>query len=84
LRPLPQLRRPTKIALVLFALTAAAVAFGAPAHAETAVQRRACKGDVLFLCGKYIPRRGAIVRCLVRHLDDLSPACRAVFEGRLR
>jgi hypothetical protein len=69
-----------RIALVILLLGLSVTAL----RAETAIQRRACQGDVLLLCRSYIPNRAAITRCLARHFDALSPPCRAVFDGRLK
>ena len=51
---------------------------------STAVQREACKSDVYRLCKWYIPSHSGITYCLHKNIDQLSPACRAVMEGRLR
>jgi hypothetical protein len=57
-----------------------------PAQSEesTARQRAACKPDVYRLCKWYIPSHTGIASCLHRNLEQLSPDCRAVMEGRLR
>jgi hypothetical protein len=47
-------------------------------------QRRACEPDAFRVCGRYIPDRDAIADCLHRNVTRLSPACRAVMEGRLK
>jgi N-methylhydantoinase B/oxoprolinase/acetone carboxylase alpha subunit len=47
-------------------------------------QRRACEPDAFRVCGRYIPDRDAIADCLHRNVNRLSPACRAVMEGRLK
>ena len=49
----------------------------------TEAQQRACTPDVFRLCSAHIPFVRAIVSCLERNKRRLSPACRAVFEGRL-
>jgi hypothetical protein len=59
-------------------------------HAEQApyegtwTQRRACRPDVLRLCGPFIPDRVAITQCLDHNKPRLSPDCLAVMEGRLK
>ena len=70
----------------VFCASAIALAATASASAEesTAVQRAACKPDVYRLCKWYIPSHSAITYCLRKNLDQLSPDCRAVMEGRLR
>lgn len=76
------------LAPVLLIAGGALLAFarGALLHAEegTRAQRGACKPDVFRLCGEFIPDHAAITACLERKLDELSPGCRAVFEGRLK
>ena len=54
------------------------------AYEETDVQRNACKPDVYRICKWYIPSRSGITYCLMKNIDKLSPACRAVMEGQLR
>ena len=54
------------------------------AYEETEAQRNACKPDVYRLCKWYIPSRVRITDCLNQNIDKLSPACRAVMEGKLR
>lgn len=49
----------------------------------TEAQQRACTPDVFRLCSAYIPFVRPIVSCLERNKRHLSPACRAVFQGRL-
>ena len=56
----------------------------AQSQESTAVQREACKPDVYRLCKWYIPSHSGITYCLHKNIDQLSPACRAVMEGRLR
>ena len=40
----------------------------------------ACTPDVYRLCGSYVPDEDAIVQCLKRNLQTLSPACHKVFS----
>ncbi|HEY2755353.1 MAG TPA: hypothetical protein VGJ01_06365 [Pseudolabrys sp.] len=53
-------------------------------NGETDNQRRACEPDAFRVCGRYIPDRNAISDCLHRNVNRLTPACRAVMEGRLK
>ena len=57
-----------------------------PAAAQqwTAAQRAACEGDAMRLCGQYVPNVDQIVSCMSRNRRNLSPACRAVFDGGAR
>jgi len=54
------------------------------AYEETETQRNACKPDVYRWCKWYIPSRAGITYCLNQNIEKLSPACRAVMEGKLR
>ena len=71
-----------------FGIIVAAVlaAGGVVLHAQesTEIQRRACRPDVYRLCKSYIPSHAGITYCLHKYIDQLSPDCRAVIEGRLR
>ncbi len=58
-----------------------AVAQKAPSETE---QREACIGDALRLCTAYIPDRGQIRSCMTRRHDELSQACRAVFDASVK
>lgn len=54
------------------------------AEESTEVQREACTPDVYRLCAMYIPSHDGITYCLYKNMDRLSPACRAVMQGRLK
>jgi hypothetical protein len=47
-------------------------------------QRMACTSDVFRLCAQNIPDIAAIRVCLQEQKPQLSPDCRAVFDGRFR
>jgi hypothetical protein len=49
----------------------------------TKAQRRACRPDAFRLCSDHFPFPDAVKECLEKNKRKLSPACRAVFEGRL-
>ncbi|HEY2758534.1 MAG TPA: hypothetical protein VGJ01_22705 [Pseudolabrys sp.] len=72
-----------RIALIALALL---VTTGSLRAAEdgTPAQRRACRPDVFKLCSEWIPKHDAITYCLQKNIERLSPACRAVMEGKLR
>jgi hypothetical protein len=68
--------------LVTFA--ASAIALATPALAQTytpAQQRRACFGDAIRLCVRYIPNRSRVFHCMQARHDELSPKCRRVFDA---
>jgi hypothetical protein len=70
--------------VALAAATLSAPLTATRAEESTAVQREACKPDVYRLCKWYIPSHAGITYCLHKNIDQLSPECRAVLEGRLR
>jgi len=62
------------LSLALFSAGSAAAEPGTPA------QRKACTPDVYRLCAGEIPNVRAITACLRRQKENLSEACKAVFE----
>jgi hypothetical protein len=44
-------------------------------------QSKACRGDAMHFCAIDIPNEGKIIACMKQHIDELSPACRAMFKG---
>lgn len=61
-----------------------ALAF-AQGHAQAATleqEKKACRADAFHYCVEDIPIRKKIAACLRRHLDELSPGCRAMFTDR--
>jgi len=71
-----------RLALVLLGATIApALAQSAP---NEAVQRQACMGDAVRLCGAYIPDRAKIQSCMAAQPEQLSPRCRAVFDASVQ
>ncbi|MFM0732041.1 hypothetical protein PQQ52_16275 [Paraburkholderia sediminicola] len=44
-------------------------------------QAKACRGDAMHFCSADIPNKEKITACMKQHLDELSPACRAMFKG---
>lgn len=64
--------------------TAALLALGATATANAASrdeQTKACRGDAMHFCAAEIPNEDKITACMKQHVDELSPACRAMFKG---
>jgi hypothetical protein len=54
------------------------------ARAESQQDREACTPDVYAHCGDLIPDREAIVACLKKKINQLSPACRTVMRKPFR
>jgi hypothetical protein len=53
---------------------------GSASALGTPEQRKACTPDVYRLCAGEIPNVRAITACLRRQKENLSEACKAVFE----
>lgn len=51
------------------------------ARAGEQEQAALCRDDVMRLCLASIPDRGRIVACMRAQQANLSPGCRAVFDG---
>jgi hypothetical protein len=63
-------------------LAASLVALGVAAAADAASrdeEAHACRGDAIRFCAIDIPNVAKITACMERHIDRLSPACRAMF-----
>ena len=61
-----------------------AATWPAPSFSQgTLEQRLACTPDVLRLCSAFIPNADEITICLREKNDELSDACRAVFEAAM-
>jgi len=71
--------------LILAALVASSS--GAASEEASAQDRRAaraaCQADYQRHCPGVTPGQGRVVACLRSHIEQLSPACRAVLEQRL-
>lgn len=46
--------------------------------------REACMGDYRKFCGDVSPGGGKIKQCLIAHRKDLSEACRAALDAKLK
>jgi hypothetical protein len=68
-------------AALAFALLAPAATL--PAVAETAEERLACTSDAQNLCADEIPDREKVYSCLVKKVNDLSPACKKIIVGSI-
>ncbi|MHC2331040.1 hypothetical protein [Bradyrhizobium sp. USDA 4454] len=75
-----------RLALVLLAATIAPAMTPALAQSgpDESMQRQACMGDAMRLCGAYIPDRERIRACMAAQVEQLSPSCRAVFDASVR
>lgn len=68
-------------------LAASLVVLGGSAAATVATaasrdeQTHACRGDAIHFCAAEIPNEAKITACMKRHIDELSPACRAMFTN---
>jgi hypothetical protein len=65
-------------------LAASLMALGSAASADAASrddQAKACRGDAMHFCAADIPNEDKITACMKQHVDELSPACRAMFKG---
>jgi hypothetical protein len=63
-------------AALVFALLVPAATL--PAIAETQEERMACTNDAQNLCADDIPDREKVYSCLVKKVNDLSPACKKI------
>jgi hypothetical protein len=68
-------------AALMFALLVPAAAL--PALAETAEERLACTADAQILCADEIPDRDRVYSCLVKKVNDLSPACKRIISASI-
>jgi hypothetical protein len=68
---------------VVLAAAILATATTLRAGAETAEERLACTPDAQSLCIDEIPDRDAVYACLVRKVNQLSPACRRIISASI-
>jgi hypothetical protein len=69
-------------AALAFAILVSASTLPAPA-AETAEERMACTPDAQTLCADEIPDRERVYSCLVKKVNDLSPACKKIISASI-
>jgi hypothetical protein len=69
-----------RIALA-FAVVASTTTFNA--FAETLEERQACTPDAQNLCADEIPDRERVYGCLVRKVNQLSPACKKIISASI-
>jgi len=66
-----------------FAILALASATTFSARAETAEERQACTPDAQNFCADEIPDRERVYECLVRKVNQLSPACKKIINASI-
>jgi hypothetical protein len=54
-----------------------------PVFAESAEERLACTPDAQILCADEIPDRERVYSCLVKKVNDLSPACKKIISAAI-
>ncbi len=67
--------------VLAFAILASATTLRA--GAETAEERLACTPDAQSLCIDEIPDRERVYECLVRKVNQLSPACKKIIGASI-
>jgi hypothetical protein len=67
--------------VLAFAILASATTLRA--RAETLEERLACTPDAQSLCADEIPDRDRVYECLVRRVNQLSPACKRVINASI-
>ena len=68
---------------ILLALGAANLGMMDTAWAETPEERQACTNDANNLCPDEIPDREKVYQCLVKKVNDLSPACKRIIASSI-
>jgi len=61
-----------------------AALFFLPLAAAAQTPREACMGDYRKFCSGISPGGGKIKQCLIDHRRDLSEACRAALDAKLK
>lgn len=65
----------------LFAAGLLALGATVTTHAATRDEEtKACRGDAMHFCASDIPNEDKITACMKQHVNELSPACRAMFK----
>ena len=67
--------------VLAFALLAATTTFAL--SAETAEQRQACTNDANTFCPDDVPDREKVYACLVKQVNQLSPACKKIINDSI-
>ncbi len=66
----------TAVALAFFSFASPFLA--APSYAQD--DHYACMNDAMTVCGRYIPDRESVARCLMANRNRVSPACRVALK----
>lgn len=74
-----------RVSAPVYALLAASLVVLGSVNSANAASRdeqtKACRGDAMHFCAADIPNEDKITACMKQHVDELSPACRAMFKG---
>ncbi|HKD31147.1 MAG TPA: hypothetical protein VKC66_35235 [Xanthobacteraceae bacterium] len=68
-------------AVLAVVILASATTWRAPA--ETFEERQACTPDAQSLCIEEIPDRDRVYQCLVRKVNQLTPACKKIISASI-
>jgi len=68
-------------AVLAVAILASGTTLRAPA--ETLEERQACTPDAQILCIEEIPDRDRVYQCLVRKVNQLTPACKKIISASI-
>ena len=71
-----------KSAALAIALSIAGIA-QASAAGPTMQEKMACRADAQTLCADEIPDREKVYSCLVKKVNDLSPACKKIISASI-
>jgi hypothetical protein len=67
--------------VLAFAIMASATTFSA--FGETAEERQACTTDAQTFCPDDMPDRERVYNCLVKKVNQLSPACKKIISSTI-
>jgi hypothetical protein len=67
----------------VLALALLVPAAATPGLAESPEERLACTADAQMLCADEIPDRERVYSCLVKKVNDLSPACKRIISASI-
>ncbi|HUC50434.1 MAG TPA: hypothetical protein VMA30_13705 [Xanthobacteraceae bacterium] len=67
-------------ALAVFCLTLQLSIMPTRAQDDHQDDHYACMGDAMTVCGRFIPDRERVARCLMANRNRVSPACRVALK----